>query len=97
MFQQFLTVKSVSTIGDGAFRDDNGLKKIIERRYIYLQMLFYLVITFEEIVIPESVGRQGTHAFTETRWRAKKLKDSNDIIVNNILYEADQNKEKLLY
>ena len=54
---------------------------------------FLSCYNLEEIVIPESVEDIGTHAFTETRWRAEKLKDSNDIIVNNILYEADQNKE----
>lgn len=87
--------KSVSTIGDGAFRDDTMIKKVtIEQGITYISSNAFLsCYNLEEIVIPESVEDIGTHAFTETRWRAEKLKDSNDIIVNNILYEADQNKE----
>ena len=78
-----------------AFRDDTMIKKVtIEQGITYISSNAFLsCYNLEEIVIPESVEDIGTHAFTETRWRAEKLKDSNDIIVNNILYEADQNKE----
>lgn len=87
--------KKVTSIGDGAFRDDTMIRKVtIEEGITYIASNAFLsCYNLEDIEIPTSVEDIGTNAFTETAWKQKQLTNSNEIIINNVLFEADASKE----
>lgn len=91
----FIDGKEVSSIGDGAFRDDVMLKRVvIENGVEYIgSNAFLSCYNLADIEVPESVIDIGTNAFTETAWRESQLAVSKDIIINNVLYEADATQE----
>lgn len=91
---QELDGRKVSSIGDGAFRDDTFIKKVtIEDGVEYIgSNAFLSCYNLDEISIPKTVADIGTNAFTETSWYSKQLSVSRNIIINDVLYEADDNK-----
>ena len=54
---------------------------------------FLSCYNLENISIPQTVTDIGSHAFTETAWVEKQFASSSDIIINNILYQAEDDVE----
>lgn len=87
--------KKVLAIGDGAFRDDTFIKKVVIEDGIESigSNAFLSCYNLADIDIPESVTDIGMHAFTQTAWHETQLESSKDIVINNILCEADSQQE----
>ena len=87
--------KKVSAIGDSAFKDDVIIKSVdIADGIEYIgSSAFLSCYNLENISIPQTVTDIGSHAFTETAWVEKQFASSSDIIINNILYQAEDDAE----
>ena len=87
--------KKVSAIGDSAFKDDVIIKSVdIADGIEYIgSSAFLSCYNLENISIPQTVTDIGSHAFTETAWVEKQFASSSDIIINNILYQAEDDVE----
>ncbi len=87
--------KKVLAIGDGAFRDDTFIKKVVIEDGIESigSNAFLSCYNLADIDIPESVTDIGMHTFTQTAWHETQLESSKDIVINNILCEADSQQE----
>lgn len=86
--------KKVTVIGDGALRDDVIVKKVVINTGVeYIgSNAFLSCYNLEDIEIPETIMDIGTNAFTETAWKTTQFADSKEIIINNVLYEADDSR-----